>query len=364
MRPLRFSVLAVGLALLPGLVGPAAAEGEPAIDDTKLMERANQMFDPIPSRVPEVEGNAVTHTRIELGRMLFFDPRLSASQALSCNSCHQIGLGGDDNQTTSIGHGWQTGPRNSPTVFNAVFNSAQFWDGRAEDLKAQAKGPVQAGVEMANTPERAVKTLKSMPGYVDAFEKAFPREETPVTFDNMAKALEAFQATLITPASRFDQYLEGNPNALDHREKVGLKQFMDVGCASCHNGVNLGGQNYFPFGVVEKPGGEILPRDDKGRFQVTKTASDNYVFRASPLRNITLTEPYFHSGKVWDLEQAVAIMGVAQLGQELSDDQVKTITAFLRTLEGEQPRVEYPVLPPSTDATPRPRPFDPARMQQ
>ena len=190
--------------------------------------------------------------------------------------------------------------------------------------------------------------------------KHFPDSDPAVTFDNMAKALEAFQATLITPASRFDQFLEGNYDALNAKEKRGLKAFMDVGCSACHAGVNLGGQNYYPFGVVKKPGSEVLPRDDKGRFQVTKTASDNYVFRAAPLRNIELTAPYFHSGQVWDLEQAVAIMGVAQLGQELSQEQVTQITAFLRTLTGEQPRVQYPVLPKGTDATPRPVPFDEA----
>jgi cytochrome c peroxidase len=356
---MRGGAFASALALSASLAA-AAAGSQTQLDVDKLHERANETFEPIPSRVPEVDGNAVTHSRVELGRMLFFDPRLSASQALSCNSCHQMGLGGDDNQTTSIGHGWQQGPRNAPTVFNAVFNTAQFWDGRAEDLKAQAKGPVQASVEMANTPKRVEKTLRSIPGYIDAFEKAFPRQDQPVTFDNMAKALEAFQATLITPASRFDQFLEGNYDALDATEKRGLKAFMDVGCSACHAGVNLGGQNYYPFGVVKKPGSEVLPRDDKGRFQVTKTASDNYVFRAAPLRNIELTAPYFHSGQVWDLEQAVAIMGVAQLGQELSEKQITQITAFLRTLTGEQPRVQYPVLPKGTDETPRPVPFEEA----
>ena len=162
---------ACGLALAGLLLAaPASAQNDKdvsQIDDAKLIERANQLFDPIPTEPPELKDNKVTPERVELGRMLFFDPRLSASHAISCNSCHQMGLGGDDNQPTSIGHGWQRGPRNAPTVFNAVFNSAQFWDGRAEDLAQQAKGPVQASVEMANTPDRAVKTLKSMPEYVD-----------------------------------------------------------------------------------------------------------------------------------------------------------------------------------------------------
>jgi len=263
-------------------------------------------------------------------------------------------MGGVDGLETSIGHGWQKGPRNSPTVFNAVFNVAQFWDGRAEDLAAQAKGPVQAGVEMASTPDRVVATLESMPGYIAAFEAAFPGEEDPVSFDNMALAIEAFEATLITPNSRFDQFLQGDDAALDDQEKAGLRAFMETGCASCHQGVNLGGQDYYPFGLVVKPGAEVLPEGDRGRFAVTETVADDYVFRAGPLRNIALTAPYFHSGVVWSLEDAVAIMGESQLGTELSETQVADITAFLETLTGEIPDVAYPVLPEATARTPLP----------
>jgi cytochrome c peroxidase len=263
-------------------------------------------------------------------------------------------MGGDDNLETSIGHGWQKGPRNAPTVLNAVFNAAQFWDGRAEDLKAQAKGPVQAGVEMASTPARVEATLASLPDYVARFGSAFPGEEKPVNFDNMAKAIEAFEATLITPASRFDQFLEGNTKVMTAQEQEGLKLFMDKGCAACHAGVNLGGEDYYAFGVIEKPGADILPAGDKGRFAVTQTADEEYVFRAGPLRNIELTAPYFHSGKVWDLEQAVAIMGTSQLGEKLADNEIKAITAFLKTLTGEQPKVTYPILPVETATTPKP----------
>ena len=341
-------ILAVSIGAVLGL-GSALASAE------GLMQRANQQFKPIPSMVPAVKGNAITREKVELGKMLYFDPRLSRSQLISCNTCHNMGMGGDDNLPTSVGHGWQKGPRNAPTVLNAVFNVAQFWDGRAEDLKAQAKGPVQAGVEMANKPEAVVVTLKSMPEYVARFQKAFPGEKDPVTFDNMAKAIEAFEATLITPASRFDQYLEGNEAALNDQEKMGLALFMDKGCSSCHNGVNLGGNGYFPFGLVKKPGADILPPGDKGRFKVTKTASDEYVFRAAPLRNIELTAPYFHSGQVWELKQAVEIMGTAQLGTELSGKEADAITAFLKTLTGEQPRVVYPILPVETAETPKPQ---------
>lgn len=319
-----------------------------------LRTEALELFKPIPSMVPAVKNNAVTGEKVELGKMLFMDPRLSSSHLISCNTCHNLGMGGDDNLETSIGHGWAKGPRNAPTALNAVFNIAQFWDGRAEDLKAQAKGPVQAGVEMNNKPAMVVKTLKSIPQYVERFETAFPGEKDAVTFDNMAKAIEAFEATLITPASRFDQYLEGNDAVMTAEEKNGLKLFMDKGCAACHAGVNLGGEGYYPFGVVEKPGSDILPEGDKGRFAVTKTADDNYVFRAGPLRNIDLTAPYFHSGKVWDLEQAVAIMGESQLGKKLNKKEVAAITSFLKTLTGEQPKIVYPILPPSTAATPKP----------
>ncbi len=319
-----------------------------------LLNQAKDIFKPIPSIVPAVKDNAVTGAKVELGKKLFFDPRLSASQLISCNTCHNLGMGGDDNLETSIGHGWAKGPRNAPTVLNAVFNIAQFWDGRAADLKEQAKGPVQAGVEMNNKPQAVEKTLQSMPAYVEEFKGAFPGENAPVTFDNMAKAIEAFEATLITPASRFDQFLEGNEKVLTQQETHGLKLFMDKGCSSCHGGTNIGGEGYYPFGVVEKPGADILPSKDKGRFAVTKTADDSYVFRAGPLRNIELTAPYFHSGQVWDLEQAVAIMGTSQLGEKLSDGEIKDITAFLKTLTGEQPKVDYPILPVSSHTTPKP----------
>ncbi len=320
----------------------------------ELMQKAQQTFKPIPSVVPAVKDNAITGEKIELGKNLFFDPRLSASEIISCNTCHNLGTGGVDAGPTSVGHGWQKGPRRAPTVYNAVFNIAQFWDGRAADLKAQAKGPVQASVEMNATPDHVVKTLSSMPAYVEMFKKAFPNEASPVTFDNFAKAIEAFEATLITPAARFDQFLDGDANALNDEEKDGLKLFMEKGCSSCHNGINIGGQAYFPFGVVEKPGADILPPGDKGRFAVTKTANDQYVFRAAPLRNVALRAPYFHSGQVWGLKQAVGVMGADQLGIKLSDKEEDSIVAFLKTLTGQLPKIEYPILPVRTDATPEP----------
>ncbi len=197
-------------------------------------------------------------------------------------------------------------------------------------------------------------TLKSIPEYVEMFERAFPGEDEPVTFENMARAIEAFEATLLTPGSRLDQYLEGNGAALGAMEQTGLGLFMDRGCIACHAGANLGGTGYFPFGVVEKPGADILPPEDKGRFAVTQTASDEYVFKAPSLRNIALTPPYFHSGSVWSLEQAVGIMGSAQLGRRLGEDETQAIAAFLAALTGRQPSVVYPLLPPHTADTPLP----------
>ncbi|MGX2042235.1 cytochrome-c peroxidase [Methylocaldum sp. MU1018] len=320
----------------------------------ELMQKAQALFKPIPTEPPPIRNTAVTPERVELGKMLFFDPRLSRSWLISCNSCHNLALGGVDLEQTSIGHGWQKGPRNAPTVLNSVFNIAQFWDGRAADLQAQAKGPLQASVEMNNTPERLEKTLATIPGYVDRFKKAFPNESDPVGFDNLAKAIESFEATLITPNSPFDRYLKGDEKALDDAEKQGLALFMNKGCSNCHNGINVGGNGYFPFGVVEKPGAEILPLKDKGRFTVTHTASDEYVFKVPSLRNIVLTPPYFHSGQVWELRQAVAIMGSAQLGAKLTDPEIDSVVAFLKTLTGDQPKIELTALPPHTKDTPLP----------
>lgn len=334
----------------------AAVIVSPALADEELRALANDLFDPIPLTTPDLPNNIITRDRVDLGAMLFFDPRMSRSGLFSCQSCHNVGLGGVDGLETSIGHGWQAGPRNSPTVYNAVFNIAQFWDGRAEDLAAQAMGPVVAGVEMNNTPDRLLETLNSMEEYVQAFEAAFPGEDDPVTFENFARAIEAFEATLITPNAPFDQFLNG-ADALNEQEIRGLNAFIDQGCAGCHAGVNMGGEAYYPFGLVLRPGGDVLPEGDRGRFQVTETASDDYVFRASPLRNIELTAPYFHSGVVWSLEEAVAVMGVSQLGAYLNDEEVEDIAAFLRTLTGEIPEVVHPTLPVSTDATPRPEPM-------
>ncbi|WP_445219840.1 cytochrome-c peroxidase [Bradyrhizobium sp. Pa8] len=325
-----------------------------AIANDELMMAAGKIFKPIPFAIPAVKDNPVTVEKAELGKMLFFDPRLSASGVISCNTCHNLGTGGVDAGPTSIGHAWQKGARRAPTVYNSVFNVAQFWDGRAPDLKAQAKGPVQASAEMNATPDRVTSTLNSMEDYIGKFKQAFPHDTPPVTFDNFAKAIEAFEATLTTPAAPFDQYLNGDANALDDQQKAGLKLFMNKGCASCHNGLNIGGQDYFPFGVIGKPDIKLLPAADKGRFAVTKAPSDEYVFRVAPLRNVALRAPYFHSGQVWTLKEAVGIMSEVQLGTKLSEKENDDIVAFLKSLNGRLPRIEYPILPTRTNQTPPP----------
>lgn len=348
MRNKILNISCIFLTILMLLI----SRGVLAQDD--LQKKAQALFKPIPASPPELKDNPISEEKVLLGKMLYFDPRLSASDLISCNTCHNLGTAGVDLQETSTGHGWQRGPRNAPTVLNAVFNIAQFWDGRAKDLEEQAKGPIQATVEMSNNPKRLVETLNSMPEYQEVFKRSFPQEKTPVNLDNTVKAIEAFEASLLTPDSRFDKFIEGDTTALNENEKDGLKLFMEKGCAGCHNGINVGGGAYFPFGVVEKPGADILPPEDKGRFMVTKTPKDEYVFKVPTLRNIGLTPPYFHSGKVWSLKQAVGIMGAAQLGIQLTDDDTDKITAFLSTLTGDQPQVEYPILPPNTYKTPRP----------
>jgi len=325
-----------------------------ALAQDDLMKKAQGIFKTIPDAPAEIKNNPAIPEKVKLGEMLYFEPRLSASHLISCNTCHNLGTGGVDLQETSVGHAWQKGPRNAPTVLNSVFNVAQFWDGRAKDLAEQAKGPVQATVEMNNTPEQVLNTLNSMPEYKELFSKSFPEDEEPVSFENTVKAIEIYEATLLTPDSRFDKFLKGDEKSLSPEERKGLRAFMDKGCAACHNGINVGGVGYFPFGLVQKPGADILPPEDKGRFMITKTPSDEYVFKVPTLRNIELTAPYFHSGKVWSLKQAVGIMGSAQLRVQLSDEDIDKITTFLKTLTGNQPEVEYPILPPSTNDTPKP----------
>ncbi len=333
----------------------AGAAGTAALADP-LRDQVKGLFESIPNMPPPLPGNPATPEKVALGKMLYFDPRLSQSHNISCSTCHIIGMGGSDGRSTSIGHNWQRGGRKAPTVLNAVFNKAQFWDGRASDLKEQAGGPIVNPIEMGMTKERALEQLKGIPGYVGAFKKAFPGEADPIVYDNVGKAIAVFEATLITPDAPFDRWLKGDDKALTDVQKQGLKIFVDKGCSACHNGINVGGGMYAPFGVAQKPGWEFLPPDDRGRFTVTKTVSDDYVFKVPTLRNSELTAPYFHSGHAWDLKQAVAVMGESQLGQKLSESEIDNVTEFLKSLTGRQPEVVFPILPPSVATTPRPQP--------
>ena len=338
-------------ALAATLLAPAmAVAGD-------LRADANAVFKPIDaaSVASVVKNNEITPAKIDLGSKLFFDPRLSKSQIISCNSCHNLGTGGVDAGPTSIGHGWAKGPRRAPTVLNAVFNVAQFWDGRAVDLKAQAKGPVQADVEMNNTPAQVEKMLNSMPAYVAEFKAAFPADPKPVSFDNMAKAIEAFEATLTTPNAPFDKFLKGDVNALNDVEKKGLRLFIDKGCAACHGGVNIGGNGYFPLASLKSRASRSCPSPTRAapRSPMTqRTTSSSVLRRCATWR---LRAPYFHTGTVRTLEEAVDLMAKDQLGENLSDPDVKAIVAFLGTLNGDQPKAVYPVLPPRTKDTPLPQ---------
>ncbi|MFT3913802.1 MAG: cytochrome c peroxidase [Anaeromyxobacteraceae bacterium] len=341
------NALVLALAVAASPAADAALAAAHAADP--VLHEARDTFQPLPAAPPPAAPG-----RIELGKALYFDPRLSASQLISCNTCHNVGLGGADLQATSVGHGWQRGLRNAPTVLNAVHNAAQFWDGRAADLAEQAKGPMQAPVEMANPPARVLSTLRSIPGYPPLFARAFPGEKDPVTLDNVAAAIAAFEATLVTPRAPFDRWLSGEAEAISGEAKAGARLFMEKGCATCHGGAGVGGSGYWTFGLVEAPPEAVRPAADVGRMKVTNDRADAYAFRTPSLRNVALTAPYFHSGAAWTLEEAVAIMATAQTGTRLEPGEVAKIAAFLRTLTGEQPQVSHPVLPRSGAGTPRP----------
>ncbi|HMV62462.1 MAG TPA: cytochrome-c peroxidase [Zoogloea sp.] len=289
---------------------------------------------------------------VELGKKLFFDPRLSRSGFISCNSCHNLAMGGTDNLKTSIGHNWQEGPINAPTVLNSSLNLAQFWDGRAPDLKAQAGGPIANPGEMASTHVLAVEVIQSIPGYSAEFKQVFGSDK--VDIDKITRAIAAFEETLVTPNSRFDQWLKGNKKALNADEVAGYTLFKDSGCVACHNGPAVGGNSFQKMGVVA-PYTASSPAE--GRSAVTGKDADRFNFKVPTLRNVELTYPYFHDGAATTLKDAVDTMGRIQLGKHFTDAENARIVAFLKTLTGAQPNFKLPILPPSSDATPRPEPF-------
>ncbi|MCS6237164.1 cytochrome-c peroxidase [Shewanella baltica] len=290
--------------------------------------------------------------KVELGKMLFFEPRLSKSGYISCNSCHNLATGGVDALPTSVGHNWQQGPINSPTVLNANYMLAQFWDGRASDLQAQAAGPIENPKEMGYSHALATQTIASMPAYRAHFAKVYGDEN--VTIDRLTNAIATFEKTLVTPSSPFDQYLLGKQDAISVDAKAGYQLFKSKGCVSCHNGPAVGGTMYMKMGLI-KPFHTNNPAE--GRIAVTGKEADKFVFKVPTLRNIELTYPYFHDGSVWTLEEAVNTMADIQLGQKLSDKENLEMVAFLVSLTGDQPQITLPILPPSNKNTPRPVPF-------
>lgn len=308
-----------------------------------------QRAEPIQPIAPAV----VSHPQMtELGKKLFFDPRLSRSGFISCNSCHNLSMGGSDNLATSIGHNWQRGPINAPTVLNSSMNVAQFWDGRARDLKEQAGGPIANPGEMAFTHELAVEVIASIPQYVDDFEAVFGSRT--VDIDKVTRAIAAFEETLVTPNSRFDRWLKGEAAALAANELNGYQLFKSSGCTVCHNGPAAGGTSFRKMGLVE-PYRTDNPAE--GRVGVTGRDADRFNFKVPTIRNVELTYPYFHDGAAATLTEAVEVMGRVQLGRRYTDAENAAIVAFLRTLTGDQPAFKLPLLPPSSDRTPRPNPF-------
>ncbi len=347
LSPLFLIIVISAVCIYSGCARQEPAPGPAAtIDPAKL-----SLFEPLPG-VMASSTNPITDEKVALGRMLYYEPRLSRSQQISCNSCHMLNKYGVDGQPTSDGHKGQKGDRNSPTVYNAAGHFVQFWDGRAADVEEQAKGPVMNPVEMAMPSEKVViATLKSMPEYVDAFKKAFPGDKDPVTYDNMAKAIGAFERKLVTP-SRWDKFLKGEQTALTAEEKSGFSAFVDAGCQTCHVGAYIGGNLFQKLGVTKA----WPDASDPGREKVTKSPADRMVFKVPSLRNIEKTGPYFHNGKVTTLEQAVSTMAEYQLGKALPDTHVKSISAWLKTLTGEVPAeyIKEPPLPKSTEKTPKP----------
>lgn len=310
---------------------------------------APQTEEPIQVIAPAV---VVNPAMVELGKKLFFDPRLSKSGFISCNSCHNLSLGGTDNIKTSIGHKWNQGPINAPTVLNSSLMLAQFWDGRAKDLKEQAGGPIANPGEMASTHELAVEVLQSIPGYVVEFKQVFGHDK--IDIDGVTSAIAEFEKTLVTPNSRFDKWLMGEKGAINKVELAGYKLFKESGCTGCHNGPAVGGNSYQKMGVVAP---YKTASKAQGRISVTGKESDRFVFKVPTLRNVELTYPYFHDGGAATLTEAVEIMGRVQLGKQFTDAEKIKIVAFLKTLTGDQPSFNLPILPPSSDKTPRPTPF-------
>ena len=330
--------------LLLGLISSPVAKAETEVNRAML-----GMFQPI-MEAAENPGNPLTDAKVDLGRMLYYDTRLSKNRTVSCNSCHDLASFGDDGLATSKGIDAQLGGRSAPTVYNAAIHIAQFWDGRAADVEAQAVGPILNPIEMGMPDEAYVlRVLKSIPGYVEAFAKAFPEDPESVTYANVGKAIGAFERKLMTP-SKFDDFLKGDEKALTDAEKHGLNLFVTTGCTVCHNGMGVGGHLYQKLGLVKE-----WPTKDLGRFAATKNEADKYFFKVPSLRNITETAPYLHDGSIASLEEMVAKMAEYQLGRTISAEDTKAIVAFLGSLKGrvDENYIKKPELPADGPDTPK-----------
>lgn len=322
-------------------------------------------FRPLPDQPPIPADNPQTPEKIELGKMLWFDPRLSMDGSISCNSCHNVMFHGGDGRPVGAGIHGQRGGRGSPTVWNSAFHSVQFWDGRAASLEEQALGPLINSVEMGMTShDLVIERIKQIPGYVQAFKKVFPKDKAP-TIKNAAKAIAAYERTLITPNSPFDKYMKGNKKAMNAQQIRGMKLVDEIGCTSCHTGVNFAGEglkmgegNYQPFPQI--PGSKYDKMydltSDLGRYEVTKKAEDKNHWRVPTWRNIAITAPYFHNGKVKTLDEAVRVMAKTQLDMDLKENQVQDIVAFLNALTGEFPKQTMPQLPNTANHSITPEP--------
>jgi cytochrome c peroxidase len=294
-------------------------------------------FQPLPS-VANNPNNEITDAKVLLGHALYFDNRLSKNGNISCNSCHNLSSFGVDNLPTSPGDEGKNGNRNSPTVLNAALHSAQFWDGRAADVEQQAGMPILNPIEMAIPNEKfLIDRLSQIELYKSLFKNAYPNDANPITYENLKKAIAAFERKLLTP-SRFDEYLKGNTDALTLEEKKGLMTFVSRGCNSCHNGPLLGGNSFQKFGVFGNYWEYTNSKNiDKGLAEQTGKDSDLYKFKVPSLRNITKTAPYFHDGSVEKLEDAIRIMAKSQVNHQLTDSELKNMVAFLNALTGDIP---------------------------
>ena len=315
----------------------------------------------LPEQAPAPADNPTTIEKIELGRMLYLDPRFSSTGTVSCNSCHNVMLGGDDNRSVSMGVHGQTGGRSAPTVWNSAFSSSQFWDGRAATLEDQAKGPVANPIEMGmSAVEEAMNRVRDIPGYRPYFEKAFPGKEDPMTVENAARAVAAYERSLVTPNSPFDRYVKGDKSALNEQEIKGMQLFDNTGCLSCHSGAAFNGPAMapgtgffikFPTFSDNDYVGKYGFTEDPGRFAVTGKEADRGMWKVPTLRNIALTAPYFHNGRVKTLDEAVRVMAKTQLNKDLTDTETASLVAFLNALTGRFPQQPMPHLPPTPGRT-------------